>query len=319
MIVDCEARIWDLREVDFEDPEIASFWGAMMDHGMILTREREELHRLVTPTDLVAMMDRRGIDHACMTSFAFPTVMGDDFHPGDLVLSAVQDYPDRITGYISLSPQLPGAIAELERWAERGIRCVSIYPPEGFYPDDREICYPFYERCLELGVDTAFIHVGLQSQPQLELKYANPLGLDAAARDFPQLRFVAEHFAYPWEAALIAVAWKHPNVYICSTYLAAQLPWAPGPMWHAVGRALRDLGSHRQLLWGSDWAFWTEKNVTEQIAALQTFQIPERLREEWGYPEITDEIRGGILGDNAATLFGVAPAGSPVPGGQLAQ
>jgi predicted TIM-barrel fold metal-dependent hydrolase len=306
MIVDCEARIWDLREVDFADPEIASFWDSMMEHGKILTHEKEELHKLVTPADLVAMMDRRGIDHACLTSFAFSSVMPEGFNPGDLVLDAMREYPDRITGYISLSPQTPAAIRELSHWAERGIRSVSIYPPEGYYADDRQICYPFYERCQEVGIDTVFVHVGLQSQPQLELKYAHPLHLDAAARDFPGLRFVTEHFAYPWEPDLIAVAWKHKNVYICCTYLAAQLPWAPGPMWHAVGRAIRDLGTHEQIVWGSDWAFWTERNVADQISALQEFQIPERLREEWGYPEITAEMRGGLLGDNAAKLFGLS-------------
>ena len=119
---------------------------------------------------------------------------------------------------------------------------MSIYPPEGFYADDPKITYPFYEACLKHGIDTVFIHVGLQSQPQLELKYAHPLHLDAAARDFPGINFVCEHFAYPWEADLIAVAWKHPNVHICCTYLAAMAPWAPGPLWHAVGRAMRDLG-----------------------------------------------------------------------------
>jgi predicted TIM-barrel fold metal-dependent hydrolase len=305
VIVDCEARIWDLRAVDFEDPEIASFWDSMMEHGKILTREKEELRRLVTPKELVAMMERQGIDHACLTSFAFGTVMPDGFRAADLVVEAVRDYPGKITGYISLSPQTPGILDELRHWAEQGFRCVSIYPPEGFYPDDRDVCYPFYERCVEVGIDTIFIHVGLQSQPQLELKYAHPLGLDRAARDFPQIRFVAEHFAYPWEADLIAVAWKHKNIYICSTYIAAMAPWAPGPLWHAVGRAIRDLGSVDQIVWGSDWAFWTEKNVADQIATLQSLQIPERLREEWGYPELTDAHRDAILGGNAARLFGI--------------
>jgi predicted TIM-barrel fold metal-dependent hydrolase len=310
MIVDCEARIWDLRDVDFADPDVATFWNSMMEHGRILTRELEELHRLVTPQDLVAMMDRQGIDHACLTSFAFSTVMPPDFHPADVVVQAVREYPERITGYVSLSPQTPGVVDELRRWAEQGFRCVSIYPPEGFYPDDREVCYPFYERCLEVGIDTIFIHVGLQSQPQLELKYAHPLGLDRAARDFPQMRFVAEHFAYPWEADLIAVAWKHKNVHICCTYLAAMAPWAPGPLWHAVGRALRDLGTVDQLVWGSDWAFWTERSVADQIATLRSFQIPERLREEWGYPALTDADREAILGGNAARLFGLEGATS---------
>jgi predicted TIM-barrel fold metal-dependent hydrolase len=305
MVVDCEARIWDLRAVDFEDPDIRSFWDAMMDHGRILTREREELRRLVTPAELVAMMDRQGITHACMTSFAFPTVMGDDFDPGELVMQAVDEYPDRITGYISLSPQRAGAIDQLRKWAERGIRCVSIYPPEGFYADDPKITYPFYDACLEYGIGTVFIHVGLQSQPQLELKYAHPLHLDAAARDFPALNFVCEHFAYPWEADLIAVAWKHPNFFICCTYLAAMAPWAPGPLWHAVGRAMRDLGGAHQLVWGSDWAFWTEQNVDDQISTLRELQIPDRLCDEWGYPRLTSADRDALLGGNAAKLFNI--------------
>lgn len=303
MIVDCEARIWDLRGVDFADPEVASFWDSMMEHGRILTREKETLQELVTPDDLVAMMDRRGIDHALLTSFAFASVMPEGFDPAQLVLDAMREHPTRMTSYLSVNPQLPSATRDLASWVEQGVRCVSIYPPEGFYPDDRSVCYPFYERCLEAGIDTVFVHCGLQSQPQLELKYAHPLHLDAAARDFPALRFVVEHFAYPWEADLIAVAWKHKNVYICCTYLAAELPWAPGPMWHAVGRAIRDLGTHEQLVWGSDWAFWTERNVEQQIDSLKSFQIPERLREEWGYPEITEEMRTGLLGDNAARLF----------------
>jgi predicted TIM-barrel fold metal-dependent hydrolase len=65
-------------------------------------------------------------------------------------------------------------------------------------------------------------------------------------------------------------------------------------------------------VWGSDWAFWTERSVSEQIAALRELQIPEAHREEWGYPEITPAVRDGLLGGNAARLFGLVESDATV-------
>jgi predicted TIM-barrel fold metal-dependent hydrolase len=302
VIVDCETRIWDLRDVDMAEPGIARFWDKMMEHGRILTRERAELQVHVTGDDLIAMMDRQGIDHACVTSFAFNEVMGAAFNPDAIVVDAMQGHPDRITGYASANPTATGIASKVKAWAEMGFAALSIYPPEGFYPDDRDV-YPFYEACVANGIRTVFVHTGLLSMPQLLLKYAQPTHLDAAARDFPEINFVAEHFGYPWENDLIAVAWKHSNVYICSTYLAASLPWAPGDFYHAYGRALRDIGNSKQVVWGSDWVFWTETSVTAQIQAIRDLQMPDDLRERYGYPEITDEIRGDLLGNAARAML----------------
>jgi hypothetical protein len=38
---------------------------------------------------------------------------------------------------------------------------------------------------------------------------------------------------------------------------------------------------------------------------VRQLQIPEELREDWGYAEITPEVRSGILGLNLARLTGI--------------
>ena len=52
-----------------------------------------------------------------------------------------------------------------------------------------------------------------------------PIYLDQVAIDFPDLTIVAGHIGYPWTTEMIAVADKHPNVYIdTSAYAAHRYP-----------------------------------------------------------------------------------------------
>ena len=44
-----------------------------------------------------------------------------------------------------------------------------------------------------------------------------------------------------------------------------------------------------------------------QIEAFKTFTISREFQEQYGYPELTDEIRAKIFGLNAAKLYGIDP------------
>jgi predicted TIM-barrel fold metal-dependent hydrolase len=48
-----------------------------------------------------------------------------------------------------------------------------------------------------------------------------PIHLDEIALYFPELRIIGAHTGWPWVEELIAMAWKHANVYIATT---AHLP-----------------------------------------------------------------------------------------------
>jgi len=48
-----------------------------------------------------------------------------------------------------------------------------------------------------------------------------PIYLDKVALDFPELTIIGSHTGWPWCEELIALAWKHPNVYLD---ISAHLP-----------------------------------------------------------------------------------------------
>jgi hypothetical protein len=56
------------------------------------------------------------------------------------------------------------------------------------------------------------------------------------------------------------------------------------------------------------------------IDAFRAFQIPERLRERHGYPELTTATKQAILGGNAAAVYGLdlAAAAARARGDDLA-
>ena len=82
---------------------------------------------------------------------------------------------------------------------------------------------------------------------------------------------------------------------------------------HFLGQLLLNFGEDH-ILWGTD-SIWNG-SPQWQINAMKLFQMPDRLREEFGYPEVTEEIKAKILGLNAAKLYGVDPdeARCVVPG-----
>ena len=41
-----------------------------------------------------------------------------------------------------------------------------------------------------------------------------PISLDTIACDFPELKIIGIHIGIPWHDEMIAMAWKHPNVFI---------------------------------------------------------------------------------------------------------
>jgi predicted TIM-barrel fold metal-dependent hydrolase len=43
-----------------------------------------------------------------------------------------------------------------------------------------------------------------------------PITLDSVACDFPELKLIGIHVGIPWTDEMIAMAWKHKNVYIIS-------------------------------------------------------------------------------------------------------
>jgi predicted TIM-barrel fold metal-dependent hydrolase len=181
---------------------------------------------------------------------------------------------------------------------------------------------PFCERARELGVDIICAHKGLT----YVVDTGSPRDLGPAARAFPDLTFVAYHSGYempfgdnppegPYteETADVGVnrmvttmkqAGLPPgsNVYaeLGSTWFC--LVRRPREAAHVLGKLLVAYGEDN-ILWGTDSTWY---GPTQQILdAFRAFRIPPELQDEFGYPELTPQIKQKILSSNAAALYGI--------------
>ena len=132
----------------------------------------------------------------------------------DWVAEQVKKYPDKLIGCAAVNPKNGmKAIYELERAInDLGLKGVIILPYAIRKPINHKIIYPFYAKCCELDVPV-HIQVG-HTAPLLPSKVGRPIYLDEVALYFPELKILGSHIGYPWTDEMIAMAWKHENVYI---------------------------------------------------------------------------------------------------------
>jgi uncharacterized protein len=245
-----------------------------------------EKRRDLTVDDLVAEMDGAGVSHA---------VVHAEYEYGDpadqlneAVAALVARMPDRFSGYgtVSLAPlRVMRAVAQVARCAELGLRGINIQPSFFGMPIDHAQLYPIYAKASELGLGVG-IHTGVNYTSHLPIKHDHPLQLDQLACDFPELLLVACHAGWPWGAELVAVARKHPNVYLEFGGLAPKYVGAPGAGWEVVFRFMNSLLSN-QVLFGTDWP---------------VFPMPRAIAE-WRELALKPAVLDALLGANASRLL----------------
>ncbi len=225
---------------------------------------------------LIDEMDAAGIDTAlCSAGPLIPNVW---------VVDAVTRYPDRLIGVAAVNPWSPDgvmpAVHELRSLvADHGFKGLKLEP---FILDKiptEAQWYPLYAACTELDI-TLQVQVGGTGPANYTSETGRPGHIDRVAMDFPELRIVAGHIGWPWTEEMIAVAAKHPNVWIDTS---AHLPkYYPSQFVHF----LRSYG-RRKCIWASDWPILTFESAFDGIDGL----------------ELSDEVKQLFLHDNAVTAF----------------
>jgi predicted TIM-barrel fold metal-dependent hydrolase len=180
---------------------------------------------------MLAQMDAAGIERAMLIA----AKVGPKTHPAcyhvpyELVRDAVRLHPDRFYGLAGLDPtEGMDGVRALERAVrEDGFIGAHFYPHWFELAPDHARWYPFYAKCCELDIPVQ-LQVGQSMiyDPSLRLRsVGRPIALDAVACDFPELKLIGIHVGIPWTEEMIAMAWKHPNVYIgCDAHSPAYWP-----------------------------------------------------------------------------------------------
>jgi predicted TIM-barrel fold metal-dependent hydrolase len=238
--------------------------------------------------EYVARMDRAGIERSFLVAVrAGPAWDPISFQlPYEIVAEAVQRFPDRFVGLAGIDPSAGmRGVREMERAiTELGFVGAHLYPHWfGVEPDDRRL-YPFYAKCIELDVPIQ-MQVGhcLRYSAERPLRSTGrPISLDTVACDLPELKVIGIHIGWPWTDEMIAVAYKHPNVYIGSDAYAPK-HW-PAQFVHYLNTYGQD-----KVLFGTDFPVIDPERAMREIDDLGLRPLPRRK----------------LLRDNAARLYGL--------------
>ena len=236
--------------------------------------------------DLKAEMATNGVGHAVIhAEYEF----GD---PADAlnraVAEVVQADPDRFSGIGTISMQPFDIMRALEQVAycnDTGMVGISMQPSFFHMPITDRRLYPVYARATELDL-LVCLHTGINYGVTHAIRNDHPLMLDDVACDFPRLKLVACHAGWPWVPEMVAVARKHPHVYMEFGGLAPKYVGAAGTGWEVMHRFMNSLLAE-QVLFGTDWP------VISQTRALS----------EWRSLGLKPQVLENLLGGNAARLL----------------
>src|SRR5215467_10011873 len=183
---------------------------------------------------------------------------------------------------------------------------LKLYPPgpdaRGWVLDDEKNTYPLFEVLRRHGIKNVCVHKGL---PGIFIEeYCHTADLARAAAAFPDLNFIAFHSSFPWEAELAghAKATKVKNIYAELGSLARMMRSDPARYAVLIGTLLEGLGADH-VLWGTDTPVIGPPHW--QIQAFQALTIPDQLIEKNRWPQLTEDAKKKIFGENVARLFDI--------------
>jgi predicted TIM-barrel fold metal-dependent hydrolase len=225
----------------------------------------------------IAAMDEGGVELGLAAAWYGPEGSLVD---NDEVATAVAQYPDRLRAVASVDLRKPMQAVREIRWrVGEGFVALRIVPWLWERPPTDRLYYPLFATCVELGVPfcTQVGHTG----PLRPSETGRPIPyIDQVALDFPELVIVCGHIGYPWTTEMIAVADKHPNVYIdTSAYAAHRYP-------SELVEYLKGRGKHK-VLFGSNYPMMTFARALARL-------------DELG---LDDDTRGLFLRENARRVF----------------
>ena len=289
-MIGCDERIWAIDTVvNPHTPEIVKMrpdWSGRF-HQSKFGRDQSVMNGY-TYEDMLLQMDAAGIEKAFLVANKTGQLgLPGSWHlPYDIVAEAVRRFPDRFYGLAGLDPTegMDGVRAFERAIVELGFIGAHAYPHWFELAPDNARWYPFYSKCIELEVPI-LMQVGqsLVYEPRRPLQsVGRPITFDPVACHFPELKLVGIHIGIPWTDEMIAMAWKHDNVYIIADAHAPKY-WP-----ESFVRYIDSYGRHK-VMFGTDFPVLSFERYRLEVDAL----------------ELRADSYRAFLRDNAIKLFGL--------------
>lgn len=210
--IDIGANIWT-PEALAGRPERRAFYVDKM-------RVPDGIFEGISLEEMLRLMDEANVERAFLLAAKVgPVGPPACYHVSyDLIAAAVRRYPDRFSGIAGIDPtEGMAGVRQLERAVkEFGFIGAHGYPHWFELPPDHAKWYPFYAKCVELDIP---IQLQVGQSMIYDARYprrsvGQPITFDTVACDFPELKLIGIHIGIPWTDEMIAMAWKHKNVFI---------------------------------------------------------------------------------------------------------
>eukprot|EP00300_Choanocystis_sp_HF-7_P011404 c17445_g1_i1.p1 GENE.c17445_g1_i1~~c17445_g1_i1.p1 ORF type:complete len:292 (-),score=37.63 c17445_g1_i1:260-1135(-) len=273
-------------------PLTKQFSDLMPETTQLMIASGAEQYRSVTLSveDTLAMMDEGGVSNVMMSAWYKPD--GSAPSSNESVENFTQHPSGRFFGLLSVNLHDPvDAVKTIDRYAKvPGFVGLRIVPWVWNLPPNHKFYYPLFVKLCELDLPfcTQVGHTG----PLRPSETGRPIPyIDEIALQFPQLKIVCGHIGYPWTTEMIAVAWKHQNVFIdTSAYTPAAYP-------PELVEFMKTKIGMKKVMFGSNFPQLTWKKLTRQLDRLG---LPRDVLEHFLYK-------------NAERVFKVKASVSPNP------
>jgi len=237
---------------------------------------------------ILRSMEEAGVDKAVLQ--AEYGGIHEDYHAlNEATYRIAKAHPDKFPVYfMCLNPLVDEDMVKvLERGVkEQGFKGVNYQAWSVNFSSTDSKFWPVYAKCQELGLIVT-IHSSINFSVDRSLYLSHVSHLDKIACDFPELVLVANHGGWPWVTEMIAVAWKHANVYIEIGAVSPKYIGAPGSGWEPLMRYGNSILQDR-VLFATD-SMLPHKRCVDELRALP---LKEEVKEKW-------------LGGTAARLLGL--------------
>jgi len=225
-----------------------------------------------------------------------PAVIGekDAKKVNDATAALVAKAPEKVIGFMSVWPDAPDAVEEMERaYHDLKLRGLKLGPNYQNFEPLGQNALRVYTKAQELNLPILF-HQGTSPIRDAPLRYAHPLVMDEIAIRFPELRIVMAHIGHPWQEDCLVVIRKHPHVYadISGRFYR---PWA---FYNGI-RMAYEWGVMDKLLLGSDYPITMPQEAMDGLRSLDDFIKKHHL------PEVPQELLEQIIHQDALTLLGL--------------
>jgi uncharacterized protein len=270
----------------------------------------EEFLRQWTVDEIDEMVFRQS-DTDMLVAMPLPLtdLFKDGLSPWEECAELARRNPDRTVFWGSVNP-LEGrrALDLMERQVgEFGAKAFKFYNvrydygrPFPWRMDDPQIAFPVFEKAQELGVNLIGVHKGVPLGPQ-PIEHTQTWDMDGAAANFPDINFVIFHVGLPFIDETCWQLIRYPNLYASIAATVNTIVRAPRGFAEVLGKLLFWCGEDK-IVYGSETPIWHPQWA---LQAFWNFELPQDLVEGYGYPQLTEQAKRKILGENLLRLHGM--------------